>query len=127
MWPRTVEVMLACWLAISPFVFQHPLSKTFWSWNDWGTAILIATFALLSFVHQTRRAHLLELLVAAWLIGLGWVTSSGGLGAPAQQNWICVGLLILMTAIIPGDCDRPPERWREWNRKHGSRETPAPV
>ncbi len=73
MWPRTVEAMLACWLAISPFIFQHDDSKWSWWWNDWITAALIMSFALLSFVHQTRRAHLLELVVAAWLIGFGWV------------------------------------------------------
>lgn len=124
MWPRTVEAMLACWLAISPFVFQHPDSKRMWWWNDWITAALIITFALLSFVHQTRRAHLLELVVAAWLIGFGWASATGGLGAPAQQNWICTGLLILMTAVIPSNCVRPPERWQAWNRQHGARDVP---
>jgi len=124
MWPRTVEAMMACWLAISPFIFQHDDSKWVWWWNDWITATLIVSFALLSFAHETRRAHLLELVVAAWLIGFGWGTSSGGLGAPAQQNWICVGLLILMIAVIPTDCLRPPEKWREWNRQHRGREVP---
>jgi hypothetical protein len=118
MWPRTVEVMLACWLAISPFIFGHQDSQWSWWWTDWGAAILIAVFALISFVHQARRAHVLELLVALWLIGFGWATSPAGLGAPAQQNWICIGLLVGMMAIIPTDCVRPPERWRDWNRQH---------
>jgi hypothetical protein len=31
---------------------------------------------------------------------------------------MCVGLLVLMLAVIPTDCLRPPERWREWNERH---------
>ena len=115
MWPRTVEVMLACWLAISPFVFRHPVDRPVLWWTDWVAAAAVAGLALLSYFRQTRRAHLLELLVAGWLIGYGWWTSSGGLGEPAQQNWIVVGLLLLMLAIIPTECDQPPVRWREWD------------
>ena len=110
--------MLACWLAISPFIFRHPDDATELWWNDWICALLIGGFALASFVDQTRRAHLLELLVAAWLIGYGWVTASGIHDAP-RQNWMVLGLLILMLAIIPSDCVKPPVGWQEWNKRHG--------
>ena len=118
MWPRTVEAMLACWLAISLFVFRYPADEPLLWWHDWICAFLIATLALLSFVDQTRRAHLLELLSAAWLIGHGWWTASGIHDAP-RQNWIVLGLLLLMIAIIPTDCVNPPHAWQEWNKRHG--------
>ena len=111
--------MLAVWLAISPFIFDHPADKPLWWWHDWIVALLIATLATISFVHQTRYAHFLEVLVAAWLIGFGWVSATGGLGAPAMQNWMCVGLLILMTAILPTDATSTPEAWRKWYREQG--------
>ncbi|MGC1273775.1 MAG: SPW repeat protein [Planctomycetaceae bacterium] len=118
MWPRTVEVMLACWLAISPFIFRYPADEPRLWWHDYIVATLLAVFALASFAHRLRRAHLFELFIAAWLIGYGWMTSSGVHDAP-RQNWMCVGLLLLMLAIIPTDCDRPPPAWRRWNRRHG--------
>jgi hypothetical protein len=119
MWPRVVEAMLGCWLAVSPFVFRHPGDRPVLWGTDWVAAALILGLALLSCVRQTRRAHLLELLVAGWLIGFGWATSSG-LAEPAKQNWILVGLLVLMLAALPTDCDRPPLKWQEWNERHPS-------
>lgn len=118
MWPRTVEVMLACWMAVSPFVFRYPGDATRLWWHDYIVAVLLATFALASFASRLRRAHLLELLLAAWLIGYGWLTTSGIHDAP-RQNWMCVGLLLLMIAIIPTECDRPPIAWRRWKHARG--------
>lgn len=118
MWPRTVEFMLACWLAISPFVFRYPSEELHLWLHDFAVSFIIAALALLSFVQETRRAHLFELIVAAWLIGYGWVTSSGIHDAPAQ-NWMVLGLLLLMMAIIPSDCLKPPVAWQEWNKRHG--------
>ena len=118
MWPRTVEVMFALWLAISPFVFRYPGDQPGLWWHDFIVATLLAGLALVSFVHSTRRAHLLELLVAGWLIGYGWVTANGVHDAP-RQNWMCLGLLLLMTAVIPSDCVKPPYRWLAWNERHG--------
>lgn len=118
MWPRTVEVMLALWLATSPFTFRYPGDQPGLWWHDVIIAVLLAALALVSFVHQTRRAHLLELLIAGWLIGYGWLTAADVFDAP-RQNWMCLGLLLLMLAIIPSDCVKPPYRWQEWNERHG--------
>ncbi|HEX6985029.1 MAG TPA: SPW repeat protein [Planctomycetaceae bacterium] len=118
MWPRTAEVMLACWLAVSPFVFRYSGDRPLMWWHDYVVATLLAGLALVSFVQQTRRAHLFELLIAAWLIGYGWATTDGIHDAP-RQNWVCVGLLLLMLAIIPSDCVKPPLAWQEWNKRHG--------
>lgn len=118
MWPRTVEFMLACWLAISPFIFRYEGEQLHLWLHDFIVAGLIAALAVISFVRQTRRAHLLELLIAAWLIGYGWYTSSGIHDAPAQ-NWMVLGLLLLMMAVIPSDCVKPPLGWQEWNKRHG--------
>lgn len=120
MWPRTVEAMLALWLATSPFIFRYrALGEPSWTWwHDFIVATLLAGLALVSFVHQTRRAHLLELLIAAWLIGYGWLTAEDVFDGP-RQNWMCLGLLLLMLAIIPSDCVKPPYRWQEWNERHG--------
>lgn len=112
MWPRVLELLVAAWLAVSPFVFRagdRPVLRR----TDWLAAALVAGFAALSFYRRTRRAHLFGIVVAAWLIGYGWGTS-GGPAEPAKQNWILTGLVTLMLSVLPTDCRRPPVRWREW-------------
>jgi len=118
MWPRTVELMLACWLAISPFIFRYPAEASRLWWHDFAVATLIGVLAFASFARRWRRTHLLELLIAIWLIAYGWITAEGIHDAP-RQNWMCLGLLLLMVAIIPTDCDQPPYAWQEWNRQRG--------
>lgn len=118
MWPRVLEIMLACWLALSPLIFRYPTGESWLWWHDYMVATLIAVLAMLSFAPPLRRAHLFELLIAAWLIGYGWITSDGIHDAP-RQNWMCLGLLILLTAIIPTDCDRQPVAWRRWYKERG--------
>src|SRR5207247_2056429 len=48
MWARVVEVMLGCWLAVSPFVFRHPAEERAWWANDLICALLVVALALLS-------------------------------------------------------------------------------
>lgn len=119
MWQRTVEAMLAIWLAMSAFIFQYPDDKVLWWWHDWIVALVVILLATGSLLTQLRHAHFLELVVAVWLIGHGWFAASEGLGAPAMQNWICLGLLLLMTAIIPTDSTATPIRWRNWYQSQG--------
>jgi hypothetical protein len=112
MWARVVELLLACWLVASPFLFRHPSGERILWWTDVGGGALIALFALLSWRQWLRRAHLLSIVVALWLIGFGF------LGSPypppaALQNDIVVGMVLLTFAIVPGEASRPPAAWRE--------------
>lgn len=110
MWARTVEVMLALWLAASPFIFGHsPDEASLW-WNDFATAFLILVFSLVSFWGRASHAHLLNVLVGLWLCGFGYV--NGEPPSPAAQNDLILGLLLLMLAIIPSHATMPPEEWR---------------
>ena len=67
--------------------------------------------ALLSFWRPLRRAHLAILAVALWLIGFAYL-SAGYPPAPALQNDLVLGLLLLMVALVPSQADLPPESWR---------------
>jgi SPW repeat len=113
MWPRVIEILIACWLAASPFVFGHfEQSRSLWL-NDFICAVLIAACALLSFSKRWRRMHLVELMVAAWLLGFGYLASSEPL--PDLQNNILVALVVMMIAIIPSEANQPPRAWREFS------------
>jgi hypothetical protein len=117
MWARVVEFMLACWLAISPFVFRHEASDRFLWGNDLRCAALVAFFALTSFHGRLRRIHLCHFLVVAWLLGISFAQTVAP-PPPAYQNYVVVGLLLMMFAIIPSRANVPPAAWADYDREH---------
>jgi hypothetical protein len=110
MWPRVVEVMLGCWLIVSPFIFAHPAERTAWWVNDMASGLAIIVFALASHWRPLKRTHLLSAAVALWLISYAYFSPL--YAAPAMQNTMVLGLLVGMMAIIPSEANRPPEGWR---------------
>jgi hypothetical protein len=114
MWPRVVEVMLGCWLALSPFIFRHAADqRTLW-FNDLSCAAAVIIVALLSWWPTCRRAHLAIIAVGLWLVGFGYLASPHP-APPALQNVILVGVLLLMFAIIPSEASLPPRSWRDFS------------
>lgn len=111
MWPRVVEIMLGCWLVLSPFIFGHSGERPAWWINDisCGTAIII--LALVSHWNPLKRIHLVSAIVALWLIGFAYFSSPYPT-PPAMQNDIVLGLLVAMFAILPSEVHQPPNSWR---------------
>lgn len=110
MWSRVVEIMLGCWLLMSPFIFAYSSeASTMWA-NDFICGSAVILFGLFSYWAPTQHAHLLTLLVGTWLTAFAY---REGLGAvsPASQNYLTVGLLLLMFAIIPNDAANPAPGW----------------
>lgn len=116
MWARVVEFMLACWLAISPFIFSYPKDALFYWYNDLITCSLIAFFSLASYHTPIRKLHLCNLTIAFYLITLCFFFQADGLYAPLQ-NYMVLGILLLMIAIIPTHADQPPVGWRKFFEK----------
>jgi hypothetical protein len=124
MWGRVVECMLGIWLVLSPFIFGHyPQDQPLWR-NDFAGGAAIVLFALLSFWRVLRHAHLLNLLVAAWLIGFGYVYG-GYPASPGAQNDILLGLVLLLFAIIPNEANQPPRPWRHYYQQQAQSPTPS--
>lgn len=109
MWSRVVEIMLGCWLLVSPFVFSHPETEAAWWINDLAAGSAVITFGLLSFWKPTRHAHLLTIAVGGWLIGFAYLHL--GEPPPAAQNNALLGWLLMMFAIIPNLATRPPRQF----------------
>src|SRR5690606_33035690 len=87
MWSRVVEIMLGCWLMISPFIFAHDSAKPALWINDFSCGSAVILFALLSYWRPTRHAHLLTLAVGGWLIGFRYWVGFGS-APPAPQNHV---------------------------------------
>ncbi len=113
MWPRVVEVMLGAWLAVSPFIFNHP-AEEWWLWaNDFSSSFAVIVLALLSHWRPLRYAHLLIAGVGLWLMGFGYFASPHPL-PPALQNDLLMGMLLVMFATLPNEADLPPSSWRDF-------------
>ena len=113
MWPRVVEVMLALWLMISPFVFRYaPESKFLW-FNDYSCATLIICFSMLSNLERIEKIYLLNLLVAAWLIAVAYAHPEAP-PPPPYQNYMLLGLSLLIFGILPSHSSEPPRKWKEF-------------
>lgn len=111
MCPRVVELMLGCWLVLSPFIFRHSLAETLLWKNDMYSGALVVALSLASFSQRFRHAHFGTALVALWLMAFGYFTA-GDPAPAAQQNQFSLGLLLLMFAIIPNEATLPPRAWR---------------
>ena len=116
MWGRVVEFMLACWLSISPFIFSYKKDALFFWFNDLTCSSLIALFALVSYYKPLRKMHLCNLLVACYLIALSYFFRSSPLYEPLQ-NYMVLGLLLLMIALVPSEANQPPVPWREFYKR----------
>jgi len=128
MWARKVEIGIALWLAASPFVFGYARDDVGRWVNDFGCAVLIAGAALLSHASRFRRAHLVSLAVAAWLVGLGWnLAWSTENPSPIAENWVGVGLVLLIFAIVPSEALQPPMGWRRTSERRISERKTASV
>lgn len=111
MWARIVEVMLGCWLAASPFIFRHPADATFLWANDLACAAAVLTIALLGCWSRTAKLRLLQLGVAAYLIVVAFVSAAPPPPA-AYQNYVVLGLLLVITGVIPSRATLPPRTWQ---------------
>lgn len=111
MWPRVVEVMLGCWLAISPATFLRSQATVALWIADLLVATLVICLALASFWPPLRRAHLAIVAIALWLIGSTMLVTSYP-APPPDQNHLVVGILLLMFAVIPSHASDPPAGWR---------------
>ncbi len=119
MWPRVIEMVLAVWLAMSPFIFGYREEEwLLWPLSFAASAAVLA-FAALSTWTPTKRAHLASLPVAAVLCGVGYFAAQQRPGPPAYQNLVVTGLLIAMFAVLPRFVTLPPAAWRRyWDERH---------
>lgn len=117
MWARHMELALGLWLVLGPWIFRLEGPGASGWWNHVVCGTLVSVLALLACWPPARRAHLLQLPVAAWLMGSAWwVTWHAPHELPAQQDLLVVGFLLAMLAIVPGQASRPPEAWERWEQ-----------
>jgi hypothetical protein len=103
--------MIGCWMLVSPFVFRHEQHATGLWLNDLSVGSLLIVLALASYWRPTAWAHWLALPLGAWLVLFGRFSDVPPL-APALQNQIIIGMIVMMFAIVPNEASLPPHAWR---------------
>ena len=111
MWPRVVEVMLGCWLLVTPFVFRDTEAIGNYTINSVISGSVVILASLLSFWDRTRSARMVTLVVSLWLATHGYFWAERP-GPPAAQNELAVGLVLLLFAVLPNETNDVPRRWR---------------
>ncbi|MBX7067396.1 MAG: hypothetical protein K1X28_09210 [Parachlamydiales bacterium] len=110
MWARICEILLGLWLFASHFLF------TLHDWIDAACASMIIIFSALSFFETLNKMHLLQVLPAAVLLYVSYSLPSPHLPL-TMQNYILVGLGLIMFAIIPSHASEPPRPWKKFLNK----------
>lgn len=107
--------MLACWLALSPFVFGHGDGAARLWVTDLSAAALVAALSLSSYAERFKYAHRGNIAVAIVLIFSAFLFSASP-PSGAYQNHVVVGLLVLMLSIIPNRASQIPAAWEQYYR-----------
>lgn len=123
MWARVIELMLGCWLLISPFVFTRGESSSspFADGNAMVCGLCVAGLGIASYVPKLKKIHLLTFFVGAWMFGLAFFRLHP---MDQTQNQATVGLLLMMTAIIPCWSHHPPRGWTQFAENLDRRKNP---
>jgi len=108
MWARVMEVVLACWLVLSQFIFRYDGEDVFLRTNDLACAAIVVACSFLSFWRPLRYAHLAILPVALWLLGYVFLQTQS---APPHMNYMVVGMLWMLFALVPNYASEPPQAW----------------
>lgn len=116
MWPRVSEFFFSLWLACSWMIFGYKPNTPLFL-NDILCFILITFFSIGSYITPLRRIYLFNLLMGIWLIVFSTFPFVGEI---AKQNYVSLGLILFMFAIIPSPAERAPYDWEKFmeNRKN---------
>jgi hypothetical protein len=112
MWARAIECTLAAFLFVSSFFLPH--DAPLWKW-DVSIAAWVAFFSCLSFWVPLRHVRLLLVPAALLLITLAFLYPSSP-PPPPYQSYVLLGLIFLITCIVPTHAAEPPAPWIEFYR-----------
>lgn len=108
MWPRWIELLLAGWLLLAPFVVD---AGTGYALSHFATGAAVAAAAALALWRRSEAARAVIAIAALWLVAHGYLAAPRP-GPLAAQNEIVVGLTLLMFVVIPNEANAPPKPWR---------------
>jgi len=121
MWARHIEGVIGLWLVFSWLIFSYPPDVAYLCYNDWICAVIIFFCSLLPYKDLFRYLNLVNFFVGTWLVAIVFFSGTGIHSAP-HQNYMVVGLLLMMHSLVPSRTKEPPKPWVEFlekKKKHG--------
>ena len=112
LWSRALELVLGCWLLLSPMVLGHTGASAL-GLVDRGAGMLVVAIVAISLLPSLGRLHLATLPVALLLIAWSW-SAFPRPGPAGAQNQILVGLVLGLLSMVPSYDTSPPEGWTRW-------------
>lgn len=109
-WQDWINLILAIWLFISPWVINFGgsaytgqtmaggLNAIGAAWNAWIFGVIVFLVALSALGRMQFWQEWINLLIGIWLFIAPWVLSFGGLPGAAWDHWI-VGVLVFIFAV----------------------------
>ena len=108
-WPNWLNLVLAIWLFISPWVigFAHgtggaeavvPAGPGVAAWNAWVIAIIVGVLSIAAITRLAVWEDWINLVLGVWLFFSPWILSYAGIGQ-AMWNSLVVGFLIAIFGI----------------------------
>lgn len=97
-WPNWLNVLLAIWLFISPWVLQYAAVETA-AWNAWVVAIAIAALSIAALARLAQWEEWVNLALGVWLIFSPWILGFSA-NANAMGNAVIVGIICAILAIF---------------------------
>ena len=111
-WPNWLNLVLAVWLFISPWVLGFgygpagtgPNTLTLnnagatAAWDAWGVAVIVAVLSIAAISRLAAWEEWVNLVVAVWLFFSPWILGFAGLHN-ATWNSLIVGFLIAALAV----------------------------
>ena len=119
MWARIVEFMLGVWLLLSPLIFESGADSTRLLIACGVSFVLIVLVSLLSYLEKFNQLHFLTSVVGIGLLLSAFLYDYSP-PPPAYQNFVVVGLLLLMFGVLPNRLQKPPKEWREFYLREDS-------
>jgi hypothetical protein len=98
-WQDGLNLLLAAWLFISPWVLGFAAGATGAAWNAWIVAVVIGVFAIAALVRAQPWEEWVNLFAGGWLFVSPWVLAYAmGNGAAMWNAWI-IGALVFVLSI----------------------------
>jgi hypothetical protein len=97
-WPNWLNVLLAIWLFISPWVLRYAAVETA-AWNAWVVAIVIAALSIAALARLAQWEEWVNLALGVWLIVSPWILGFSA-NANAMGNAVIVGIICAILAIF---------------------------
>ena len=105
-WQDWVNLVLAVWLFVSPWVLQFGAGSNgiggsavhAAAWNDWVLGVLVFLSALSAIGRMEFWQEWLNMIFGIWLFVAPWALGFTGLRAAAWDSWIVGAVIFLIAA-----------------------------